>query len=103
MSLLRSTELNIGTPTMILRINVTCTLHGAEAEIRKTTFEAIHRLKNLGVPMGENHQLVGDPFTDSYTLRFIDDQAGEPDVLYVSEDVKQRFYIDKDRLEIRGI
>jgi hypothetical protein len=87
---------------MTLRIIVTSTLHGPEAQIRKTTFETIHRLKNLGVPFGDEFTIVGDPFTSAFVLRFVDDQGGEPDTLYVSEDVKRDFYAGKNRLEINA-
>ena len=90
-------------PEMTLRIITVSTLHGLEAEIRKTTFEAIHRLKNLGVPIGECFVIVGDPFDGAYVLRFISDDAGEPDILYVSPDVKRQFYADKATLEIRAV
>lgn len=88
---------------MKLRIITTSTLDGLEAEIRKSTFEEIHRLKNLGVPIGESFVIVGDRFDGAYVLRFIDDQTGEPDVLYVSNEVKRLFYADQNSLELRPV
>ena len=88
---------------MTLRIIVDNTLHGLEAKIRKTTFETINRLKNLGVPIGESFVVVGDRFDGAYVLLFVDDQTGEPDVLYVSKDLKRQLYADKDKLEIRAV
>jgi hypothetical protein len=88
---------------MRLRIVVDQTLHGPLGTIRKTTFEAVHRLKNLGVPIGDDYVIVGDPFGSAYVLRFTDDQTGEPDTLYVSEDVKRDFYAGRQLLEIRPV
>jgi hypothetical protein len=93
----------IKTTDMTLQIIVDNTLHGLEAEIRKTTFETINRLNNLGVPIGKSFVVVGDRFDGAYVLRFVDDQTGEPDVLYVSKDLKRQLYADKDKLEIRAV
>ena len=59
-------------------------------------------------PSGGNIQpwhfvVVSDRFDGAYVLRFVGDQLGEPDVLYVSEDVKRQFYANKDRIEIRAV
>ena len=88
---------------MRLRIVVDQTLNGPVGTIRKRTFEAIHRLKNLGVPVGEDYIIVGDPFVSGYVLRFTDDQTGEPDTLHVSEEVKRDFYLDRESLEIAAV
>ena len=88
---------------MTIEIVVTEALQGPEAQIQRTSFETIHRLKNLGLPIGENLVVVGDPFSSAYVLRFLDDTIGTPNVLYVSRFVKDEFYKDKTSLEIRPI
>jgi hypothetical protein len=88
---------------MRVRIVVDPGLHGLEGRIQRTTFEAIHRLKNLGVPVGDHYNVVGDPFISVYFLRFTDDRTGEPNCLYVSEEVKAEFYAGREFLDIRPV
>ena len=86
---------------MKIRIIESPSLPEGHAQIQKTTFERINKVwGGFTIPTSINHVLVGeDPFRPAFILNLTNDQQDD-NALYVSPDVKRRFYSDKLNLEI---
>ena len=59
---------------------------------QKTTFEKLNKTAEWAIRMDANCVLVGTLSHAKFCLRLVEDENRQSDVLYVSEEVKRRWY-----------
>ena len=79
----------------MLRIRIDPSLPWPYAAIKRATFENLSNSNEWATTMEGNRVLVGDVSSPKFFLRLEDDEKLKPDVLYVSEGVKQRWYSNR--------
>ncbi len=87
---------------MTIKIEVSPSLSGYEALIRASTFEAMNKMKNFGVPLA-NRMHIGPLEGPAYMLSLVVDELLPENTLRVSIEVKELFYPRQTEILIKPL